>query len=360
MDIVKILNKIDSRIIYLLISVVVLIPLLIKIPVTIEPDDYSCIVYKNMSEILDISNQSNKCQDEKPGLFIGTVMDGLMVGISHEAYDIVIKEFNLEFLNNDIEKENKGYNSDNFLMKRDPQFLYDAPDNSGKSSSGSKKVLLSFDYGPSTVPEVGPMSYAIMRQVISSGNEVHTVALWDTGLPMIAETKKNVLKDLGIDEKDAKIYDFGYKSGGESVIRGMLSNIPKIFPKAQGVVENLCDYDFVISFSAGAPGSKEWVQFAGDQSFSACGKKIKVSTGVTAVQVTELLPYVSDSKDAQLTGILAGLSGAASYEALTDFDGKFAGKASQRMNAQSFAHILIIFFIIIGNIAYFILNRRKS
>jgi len=314
-DIVKILNKIDSRIIYLLISIVVLIPLLIKIPVTIEPDEYSSIIYRNMSEILNTSGN----------------------------------------------KEDKEYNAEELSRSRNPQFLYDTPNNSGKSSSGSKKVLLSFDYGPSTVPEVGPMSYAIMRQVISSGNEVHTVALWDTGLPMIAETKKNVLKDLGIDEKDAKIYDFGYKSGGESVIRGMLSNIPKIFPKAQGVVESLCDYDFVVSFSAGAPGSKEWVQFAGDQSVSACGgKKIKVSTGVTAVQVTELLPYVSDSDNAQLTGILAGLSGAASYESLTEFSGEFAGKASQRMNAQSFAHILIIFFIIVGNIAYFILNRRKS
>lgn len=313
MDIVKILNKIDSRIIYLLISIVVLIPLLIKIPVTIEPDEYASIIYRNMSKILNTSGN----------------------------------------------KEDFGLQGGREI--RNPQFSYNTPDNSKKSSSGTKKVLLSFDYGPSTVPEVGPMSYAIMRQVVSSGNEVHTVALWDTGLPMIAETKKDVLKDLGIDEKDAKIYDFGYKSGGESVIRGMLSNIPKIFPKAQGVVENLCDYDFIISFSAGAPGSKEWVQFAGDQSASACGgKKIKVSTGVTAVQVTELLPYVSDSENAQLTGILAGLSGAASYEALTKFEGEFAGKASQRMNAQSFAHILIIFFIVIGNIAYFILNRRKS
>ena len=313
MDIVKILNKIDSRIIYLLISIVVLIPLLIKIPVTIEPDEYSSIIYRNMSKILNASDNKG-----------------------------------------DFELQGGG-------GMRNSQFSYNSPYNSRKSSLGSKKVLLSFDYGPSTVPEVGPMSYAIMRQVISSGNEVHTIALWDTGLPMIAETKKNVLKDLGIDEKDARIYDFGYKSGGESVIRGMLSNIPKIFPKAQGVVKSLCDYDFVISFSAGAPGSKEWVQFAGDQSASACGgKKIKVSTGVTAVQVTELLPYVSDKEDAQLTGILAGLSGAASYEALTKFDGEFAGKASQRMNAQSFAHILIIFFIVVGNIAYFILNRRKS
>ncbi|MAX09402.1 MAG: hypothetical protein CMG13_00870 [Candidatus Marinimicrobia bacterium] len=315
MDIIKILNKIDSRIIYLLISIVVLIPLLIKIPVTIEPDDYSSIVYKNIDEILN-------------------------------PKDVV---------------ESRGSNINELLFNRNSQLLYDVPSNSEKTSSGSKKVLMSFDYGPSTIPEVGPMSYAIMRQVISSGNEVHTVALWDTGLPMISETKKNVLKDLGIDEKDAKIYDFGFKSGGESVIRGMLSNIPKIFPKAQGIVESLCDYDFVISFSAGAPGSKEWVQFAGDQSASACGgKKIKVSTGVTAVQVTELLPYVSDSNDAQLTGILAGLSGAASYETLTGFEGEFAGKASQRMNAQSFAHILIILFIIVGNIAYFILNRRES
>jgi hypothetical protein len=314
MDIVRALNKIDSRIIYLLISIVVLIPLLIKIPVTIEPDEYSSIVYENLSKILSAS---------------------------------------------DSDIENKGSESIIYESRSDKNY-YDTPDNSRKSNSGSKKVLLSFDYGPSTVPEVGPMSYAIMRQIISSGNEVHTVALWDTGLPMIAETKKNVLKDLGIDEKDAKIYDFGFKSGGESVIRGMLSNIPKVFPKAKGVVENLCDYDFVMSFSAGAPGSKEWVQFAGDQSSSACGKKIKVSTGVTAVQVTELLPYVSGSDDAQLTGILAGLSGAASYEALADFEGEFAGKASQRMNAQSYAHILIIFFIIVGNIAYFILNRRKS
>ena len=100
MDIVKILNKIDSRIIYLLISVVVLIPLLVKIPVTIEPDDYSCIIYKNMSEILDVSNPSNKCEDENPGLFMGVVMDSFIGGVSHKAYDIVMKDFN-KLINDD-------------------------------------------------------------------------------------------------------------------------------------------------------------------------------------------------------------------------------------------------------------------
>ena len=309
------LTKIDSRIIYLLLSIVVLIPLLIKLPTQIEPDAYSKIVYDDLLEILRVDNQSS--------------------------------DFN------------KNENLDE-PQDRAEAYYYNTPNNAVSAVSGSKKILLSFDYGPSTVPEVAPMSYAIMRQVLESGNEVHTMALWDTGLPMIVETKKNVLSDMGLDEKDVKIYDFGYKSGGESVIKEMLSNIPEAFPKAEGIVETLCEYDFIISFSAGAPGSKEWVQFAGDQSLSECGKKVKVSTGVTAVQVTELLPYVSDRENAQLTGILAGLSGAASYETLVNLEGKFSGKAAQRMNSQSWAHILIIFFIVVGNVAYFILNKRKS
>ena len=202
------------------------------------------------------------------------------------------------------------------------------------------------------------MSYAIMKQIIISGNEVHTMALWDTGLPMIAETKRNVLKDLGIDERDIKMYNFGFQTGGESVIKGMLSDIAKTFPNSKGQVDvdNLCDYDFIISFSAGSPGSKEWVQFGGDQSKASCGKKIKVSTGVTAVQVTELLPYVTDKEDSQLTGMLAGATGAASYEALLEEP----AQAHQRMNSQSYAHILIVLLIIIGNVSHFVLNKRKN
>ena len=220
------------------------------------------------------------------------------------------------------------------------------------------QILLSFDYGPSTRPEIGPMTYAIMKQILRSKNEIHTMALWDTGLPMIAETKKNVLKDLNLNERDVKIYDFGFKTGGEAVIKGMLSDISETFPGSKGKVDvhDLCDYDFIISFSAGSPGSKEWVQFGGDQSKSSCGKKVKVSTGVTAVQVTELLPYVGSDDDAQLTGVIQGATGAASYEALV----KEPGKAHQRMTSQSYVHILIILLIIVANVSYFMLNRRDS
>jgi len=279
------------------------------IPVEVIPDDNAKIVFDSLSEILKSDN---------------TIQNNLPVE----------------------------YKEDN------PKYAYDRPAGSTGKSSGDKKILLSFDYGPSTRPEIGPMTYAIMKQILKSGNEIHTMALWDTGLPMIAETKKKVLKDLNMDERDANIYDFGFKTGGEAVIKGMLFDIFEAFPGSKGKVDvhNLCDYDFVISFSAGSPGSKEWVQFGGDQSKSSCGKKVKVSTGVTAVQVTELLPYVGKDDDAQLTGIIQGATGAASYEALVGEP----GKAHQRMTSQSYVHILIILLIMVGNVSYFMLYKWKD
>jgi len=277
MNILKILNNIDSRIIYLLLAVAVILPMLLEIQLPIEPDEYA-----------------------------------------KTAHKAIEKTFN--------EKD--------------------------------KKILLSFDYGPSTEPELGPMSFAIMKQVLLSGNEVHLSALFPTGMGMMTQTINKIksdseLQDLGINLNE-NIFELGYAPGGEAVIKGMLSDIPKIFPEAKNKVKNLCDYDFIVSFSAGSPGSKEWVQFAGDQSATQCdGKKIKVTTGVTAVQVTELLPYVNSG---QLQGILAGLSGAASYESL---NGVY-GPASKNMTPQSFAHILIVILIIIGNITYIFLNARDG
>ena len=234
---------------------------------------------------------------------------------------------------------------------------YNAISDTFKTKS-DKKILLSFDYGPSTEPELGPMSFSIMKQVLLTNNEVHLVALFDTGLGMITKTIQKIKEDTLLlnsnVDLDNKIIKFGYAPGGEAVIKGMLSDIPKIFPEAKGKIKNLCDYDFIVSFSAGSPGSKEWVQFAGDQSKTECnGEVINVTTGVTAVQVTELLPYVNNG---QLKGILAGLSGAASYESLI---GDF-GPASEKMTPQSFAHLLIVILIIIGNVTYIVVNRKES
>ena len=123
----------------------------------------------------------------------------------------------------------------------------------------------------------------------------------------------------------------------------------------QGVV-NVEDFDFVFSLSAGYPGSKEWVQYATDP------KNIPMSTGGTSIQVTDLLPYVENG---QIRGILAGMPGAAEYESLVEAElhkmdiPVKPGKATGMMAAQSIAHVVIVLFIIFGNITYFITRRKK-
>ena len=57
------------------------------------------------------------------------------------------------------------------------QTLYDKVD----GMSPGAKILVSFDYGPSTVPENQPMANALVRHALEKGHRVYLMALWPTG-----------------------------------------------------------------------------------------------------------------------------------------------------------------------------------
>ena len=77
-----------------------------------------------------------------------------------------------------------------------------------------------------------------------------------------------------------------------------------------------------------------------------------ISSGVTSIQVNEVMPYVQSG---QMVGVLAGMPGAAEYESLIGQK----GSATSGMDAQSVAHLVIVHFIVLGNISYFI-DRKRS
>ena len=228
------------------------------------------------------------------------------------------------------------------------------------------KVLLSFEYGPSTKPEIHPMAIAILKHLYVKNIQVYGFALWPDGNFMSTDAFSEVSGDYD------KIYgidyvNLGYKPGQEAVIKGIASDIRTLYtvdlqgtpiiniPMMKDVI-NIEDFDFVFSLSAGFPGTKEWVQYACDP------KNIPLSTGCTSIQVTDIMPYVENN---QIRGILAGMPGAAEYESLVERELREMGKpgkpgeASGMMAAQSIAHVLIVLFIIFGNISYYI-TRKKS
>lgn len=240
------------------------------------------------------------------------------------------------------------------------------------------KVLISFAYGASTKPEVHPMAVGLLNHLFSKGVKVYIVSLWPES-PIMAEQAISSVRNSNLfsieDGIDYVMFD--YKVGGFVVIKGIADNFRDIYqqdkngksindlPIMEGIYD-VTDFDFVFDFSAGVPGNAEWVQYACDP------KNVPLSSGCTSIMVTDAIPYVESG---QLKGILAGMPGAAEYEQMVyDFmvneqinnnsfinpQGNIVkGKAYARMSAQSVAHLLMVVFIVIGNIAYYY-SRKES
>ena len=107
------------------------------------------------------------------------------------------------------------------------------------------------------------------------------------------------------------------------------------------------DFKFIVDFSAGDPGVPYWVMIAASRYHMPLG------AGCTAVSAPNFYPYLDAG---QLVGLMGGMKGAAEYEILLGV----SGLATSGMDAQSAAHVVIIFFIVFGNVVYFMLRKRKA
>ena len=220
------------------------------------------------------------------------------------------------------------------------------------------KVIVSFEYSPSTKPENHPMAISILRHLFKNGHKIYVTCLWPDGQFMAQDALSQVAE-----AEFNKIYGqdyvlLGYRPGAEAVVKGIVSNIRKLYsvdtkqtkideiPMMDGINE-FKDFAFLFSISSGYPGTIEWVQYASDPT------GVPMSSGVTSIQVNEVMPYVQSG---QMIGLLAGMPGAAEYEALLGEK----GSAISGMDAQSIAHLVIVLFIVLGNTAYFIERKRSK
>jgi len=217
-------------------------------------------------------------------------------------------------------------------------------------------VLMAFDYDPATEIELGPMSLAFLKQCFRKGLKVVGLALWPQGA-QLARTSFSEAAE-GYDVRYGVDYvNLGFKAGGIVVIDSLGKNIRASFPvdvdgrplsdlPLMKSIRNFADIDFVMSLSAGDPGLPFWIMIAQGR----YGRK--VGGGCTAVSAPMLYPYFPN----QLVGLLGGMKGAAEYELLVGEK----GPATRGMDAQSIAHAAIVFFILIGNIFFFISRRRQK
>ncbi len=241
------------------------------------------------------------------------------------------------------------------------QTLYDKVDGMPPGA----KILMSFDYGPSTAPENQPMANALIRHAFERGHRVYLMALWPTGARQSQQLIEEIISVEYPNKAEGEDWiHLGYKAGNQGLINTLMSDIKAMyttdiagraideFPMMDDV-STLRDFDLILALGSGFPGTKEWVQFAGDPG------NIPVGGGTTAVMAPLLFPYYPK----QMVGFMGGLQGAAEYEAaLVDNYPQLRERsriASTSMGPQVTAHLVIIAFIIVGNITY-LFERRRS
>jgi hypothetical protein len=221
------------------------------------------------------------------------------------------------------------------------------------------KVMAAFDYDPPSAPELQPMADAFMKYAFQNDLKVIIMGLWPQG-PQQANQAVEAAFEYDPAWRDNLTYgkdyvNLGFQAGNEFVILRMGSSFKSQFPTdIYGTpydsipmlknVGNFSNVDLVVNFSAGKPGTVEWVQIAVDR------YGVPVTAGNTAVQAPMAYPYLDAG---QLQGLMGGMAGAADFEVLTDKP----GKATTFILAQTFAHMVVISFIIIGNVAFFRENR---
>lgn len=224
-------------------------------------------------------------------------------------------------------------------------------------------VLVSYDYDPSTMPELQPMAVSLAQHLFTRRIRIVAMALWPQGASLSQDALSSVSDSLGA-EQYVDWVNLGYTVGaGVSIVR-MGSSIRAVFPQDKdgmpydsipllGSVTSLRDIDMVVSLSAGDPGIHAWVMMAGDR-FG-----IPVGGGCTAVSAPEFYTYLGTG---QLVGLLGGLKGAADYETLIrqGASGAPGGTATPGMAAQSVAHLVIMVFIVLGNITYLTTRRSRK
>ncbi len=229
-------------------------------------------------------------------------------------------------------------------------------------------VMIPIDYDPGSLAELHPMTYAIVEQcwrkeikLIFSALSQNSPGMADQAIRDISDSLKLEKEYNGVVYPPREIVNgidycfLGYKPYPAIIILSMGQNFRLPFPldyygtplDSLPMMRNIQNYDDVacVIDISGTNSTDYWISYGqGRYGFP-------LAIGVTGVSTAQYYPFYGSG---QIFGIMGGMLGAAQYEQLADNP----GLAKDGMRVQWSAHMIIIFFIILGNVGYFVSRYR--
>lgn len=223
-----------------------------------------------------------------------------------------------------------------------------------ESLSAGDYLMISIDFDATSAPELMPMLRAVLRHAFSKNVKVIMLGHLAIGLPLghmaLEEIADECGKEYGIDYAN-----LGYRPGYLAVMLAIGREIEDIYATdyrgapmrelpMMADIHSYDDIELLFGFEHGAV-IDYWVRYAQ----ARFGQRM--AFGTTAVMAPDAYPYLQSG---QIEGLIGGLKGAAEYEHLI---GRL-GLGTRGMPAQSWAHVLVIVFILLGNLGFFMSRRR--
>ncbi len=231
-------------------------------------------------------------------------------------------------------------------------------------------VFLPLDYDPGSMAELHPMTWVIVEQCWRKKLKVLMTALSQNGPGMADQALRSIADSMAVEKTYNGVtypprevvngvdYAFlGYKPYPAMVILAMGQNFRLPFPldyygtplDSLPMMHGVHNFDQIacaVNIS-GTNATDYWISY-GQGRFG-----FPLAIGVTGVSTAQYYPYLGSK---QIFGIMGGMLGAAEYEELADN----AGNAKDAMRIQLFAHLVIIAFVIMGNVGYFMTRRKQK
>jgi hypothetical protein len=237
--------------------------------------------------------------------------------------------------------------------------LYDFID---KIPPQSQPVVIAADYSPSMMPELQPMLESLIRHCFAKKIRVIVLTLDPNGAALSEAALKKIAPEY--DVKYGQDYAFlGFKPGAAIVMMSIGENFRQAFPAdfygtkldslpMMANVRNYADVPIVVSI-AGSAITQSWIAYAGTRYHA------NVGSGCTAVSTADYYPFLQSG---QLVGLLNGMKGASEYEYLNQKNGysKAPRVAGKGMDAVSIVHLLLMAFIVLGNIGYLVTRHNQT
>jgi hypothetical protein len=228
-------------------------------------------------------------------------------------------------------------------------------------------VVISIDYGPSTRPENYPQSAGALFHAKERGCKIVALAFWASGAPIGDELLKGLYgSDFpNVPEYGTEVVYLGYVPGNEVGMQTFADNTATAkgidhygndvtsLPLIHDYCRSAADFSVWIEIASGTPGEQQVIQFV--QGRHGGPSAVPILVGATAVSVPGMMPFYPT----QIYGILMGLAGAGEYEYLLNAQYGYPYAQGPSLDAQSVGHVLILLFIVIGNIGY-LLSRSKG